>query len=147
MNAKKGDAVKVHYILRDVNDEVIESTHDSVPLKFTLGDRHVITGFDNGVTGMCIGEKKRVHIPFADAYGPWKKEKVFEFDKSKAPANFDPLVGQSVKLHRADGTPVVVTITERTKNGYMMDANHPLAGKDLTFDLELVEIVSSRNEE
>lgn len=142
MIAKSGDKVKVHYTLKDINNEVLESSRDTQPLEFTLGDKHVIPGFDNGVTGMKVGEAKTVHIPFAEAYGPRKEEMIFEFDKSKAPEQFDPTIGQTVKLHRADGMPVMATVIGKTVNGFTMDSNHPLAGKDLTFDLELIEIIT-----
>lgn len=144
MGAKSGDKVKVHYTLKDINDKVVESTRDAEPLEFTLGDKHLIPGFGKGVTGMEVGESKTINIPFAEAYGPRNDKMVFEFDRSKAPENFDPRIGQSVKLHRADGQPVMATVIKRTAKGYMMDGNHPLAGKDLTFDLELVEIVDAK---
>lgn len=144
MGVKNGDKIKVHYTLKDINDKVVESTRDAEPLEFTLGDRHLIPGFGKGVTGMEVGESKTINIPFAEAYGPRNDKMVFEFDRSKAPENFDPRIGQSVKLHRADGQPVMATVTKRTAKGYMMDCNHPLAGKDLTFDLELVEIVDAK---
>ena len=142
MGAQEGDKVKVHYTLKDNNDEVIESTLDAEPLELTLGDKHVIPGFDSGVTGMEVGESKTLHIPAEDAYGPRNEELVFDFDRSKAPESFDPNIGQTVKLHRADGQPIMATVLERTPTGYKMDANHPFAGKDLIFDLKLVEIVS-----
>ncbi|MBI4826565.1 MAG: FKBP-type peptidyl-prolyl cis-trans isomerase [Nitrospirae bacterium] len=142
MIAKSGDKVKVHYTLKDINNEVIESSRETHPLEFTLGDKHVIPGFDKGVTGMKVGESKTINIPFADAYGPRNEAMIFEFDKSKAPEQFDPAIGQTVKLHRADGMPVMATVIGKTVNGFTMDANHPLAGKDLTFDLELVEIIT-----
>ncbi len=142
MSAKNGDTVKVHYKLKDTNDELIESTYDSDPLEFTLGDEHVIPGFNNGIIGMEAGEAKKLHVPFADAYGPRDKEKIFDFDKSKAPESFEPQIGQTIKLHRPNGGAIMATVLERTVTGYKMDANHPFAGKDLIFDLELVEIVT-----
>ena len=76
-----------------------------------------------------------------DAYGPHDEKKVFEFDKEKTPKDFDPQIGQAVQMHRPDSQPVMVTVVGRTEKGYMMDANHPLAGKELIFDLEIVEII------
>jgi peptidylprolyl isomerase len=140
MKAKSGNKVKVHYTLKDINNEMVESSRETEPLEFTLGDKQVIPGFDKGVTGMGVGESKTINVPFIDAYGPRNEDMVFEFDKSKTPENFEPVTGQTVKLHRADGQPVMATVIGKTKKGYQMDANHPLAGKDLTFDLELVEI-------
>jgi peptidylprolyl isomerase len=144
MSAKNGDKVRVHYKLKDINDEVIESTYDSEPLEFTIGDSHVIPGFNNGVIGMKVGETKRLDIPCADAYGPRNEDKIFDFDRSRAPEHFEPHIGQTVKLHRPDGRAIMATVLERTATGYKMDANHPLAGKDLTFDIELVEIINDR---
>lgn len=141
MPAKNGDKVRVHYTLKDVNDKVVESSRDSEPIEFTIGEGKVIPGFEKNVIGMEPKEKKTISIPPEDAYGPHDKKKVFEFDKKKAPPGFEPQIGQAVQLHRPDGKSFLVTVLKFTEKGYMMDANHPLAGKRLNFDLELVKIV------
>ena len=141
MPAKKGDKVKVHYTLKDVNDKVVESSRNSEPIEFTIGEGKVIPGFEKNIIGMKPKEKKTILIPPEDAYGPHDEKKVFEFDKEKTPKDFDPQIGQAVQMHRPDSQPVMVTVVGRTEKGYMMDANHPLAGKELIFDLEIVEII------
>lgn len=141
MPAKNGDKVKVHYTLKDVNGEVIESSTNTIPIEFTIGEGKVIPGFEKNIIGMNSEETKTIMVPPEDAYGTRDEKKVFEFDKKSAPEDFSPQIGQSIQLHRPDGKAFVVTVTGRTEKGFMMDANHPLAGKELAFDLELVEIV------
>ena len=141
MPAKSGDRVKVHYTLKDANGEVIESSTDTSPIEFTIGEGKVIAGFEKNIIGMDPEETKSIKIPPEDAYGPQNEKMVFEFDKKNAPGDFDPQIGQTIQMHRPDGKAFLVTVVGRTENGFMMDANHPLAGKELAFDLELVEIV------
>jgi peptidylprolyl isomerase len=141
MNAKSGATVKVHYTLKDIKGNEVESSLKSDPIEFTIGEGKTIPGFDKGVTGMAVNEKKTITIPPEDAYGPHEKKLIFEYDKKNASADFDPQIGQTIQMHRPDGKTLIVTVIERTEKGYMMDANHPLAGKELIFDLELVEIV------
>ncbi len=141
MPAKNGDKVKVHYTLKDIHGNVVESSVNSMPIEFTIGEGKVIAGFEKNTIGMEPKDTKTVTIPPDDAYGPRNEKKVFEFDKKNAPGDFEPLVGQSIQMHRPDGKSFVVTVLSRTDKGFMMDANHPLAGKELIFDLELVEIV------
>jgi peptidylprolyl isomerase len=140
MPAKNGDKVKVHYTLKDINDNVVESSANTLPIEFTIGEGKVISGFEKTVIGMKPQNKKTVTIPPEDAYGPHDEKKVFEFDKKNAPGDFDPQIGQTITMHRPDGKTFTVTVAGRTETGFMMDANHPLAGKELIFDLELVEI-------
>jgi len=146
MQAKKGDKVKVHYTLKDSNGEIIESSRDAVPIEFIVGDSKVIPGFEKGITGMAINEKKTVKISPDDAYGQHSKDKIFEFARKNAPGDFDPRIGSTIQMHRPDGNAVVVTVLGKTETGYMMDANHPLAGKELTFDLELLEIMDNSSD-
>lgn len=141
MKAKSGDKVKVHYTLKDANGEVVESSLNSQPLEFTIGEGRVIPGFEKGITGMAATETKTITIPPEDAYGLRDEKRMFEFERKNAPGDFDPQIGQTVQMHRPDGKAVVVTVMSRTEKGFMMDANHPLAGKYLTFDLELIEII------
>jgi peptidylprolyl isomerase len=141
MPAKKGDKVKVHYTLKDINGNVVESSVNSIPIEFTIGEGKVIQGFEKNILGMEPRETKTVTILPEDAYGTRDEKKVFEFDKRNAPGDFEPQIGQSIQMHRPDGKSFVVTVLSRTDKGFMMDANHPLAGKELIFDLELVDIV------
>jgi len=141
MQAKQGDRVKVHYTLKDSNGELVETTKDLHPIEFIIGEGTVIPGFEQGIIGMKPEEIKTVTISPENAYGPRDEKKVFEFPRKNAPGDFDPRVGDTVKMHRTDGKAVPVTVMAVTEKGFLMDANHPLAGKELVFDLQLVEIV------
>ena len=142
MQAKEGDRVRIHYTLMFDNEEVIESSVGSVPLEFTIGEGKMIPGLENGVIGMRPGETKRIFVPSEEAYGPYDENMVFEFSRDRAPEGFEPYIGQRVQMYRPDGKPFIVTVIDITEDTFKMDANHPLAGKDLIFDLELLEIVS-----
>jgi len=142
MNAKNGDKVKVHYTLKLDNGDVVESSQDSLPLEFILGEGRMITGFENGIIGMIVGEKRTISVPFEQAYGARREEMVFQFPRSKCPEGFDPQIGHQVQMSWPNGQSFVVIVKDVTQEGFLMDGNHPLAGKDLTFDLELIEIVS-----
>lgn len=141
MQAKQGDRVKVHYTLKDSKGQVIESSRETAPIEFTIGEGKVIPGFEKGVLGIAINELKTITIPPEEAYGLHDEKKVFNFDRKNAPQDFEPRVGDTVRMHRPDGKTVAVTVVGITEQGFLMDANHPLAGKELIFDLELVEIV------
>lgn len=141
MAAQQGDRVRVHYTLKDAQGKVVESSRDSIPIEFVIGEGKVIRGFERNVEGMEPGSTSTVTIPPEDGYGLRDEKRIFEFSRMNAPRDFDPQIGQTVQMHRPDGKSVVVTVLSRTEKGYMMDANHPLAGKELVFDLELVEIV------
>jgi len=141
MQAKQGDRVKVHYTLKDANGELVESTKGSHPVEFIIGEGMVIPGFEQGIIGMNPNETRTVTISPENAYGQRDESKVFEFPRKNAPGDFDPRIGDTVKMHRSDGKAVPVTVMAVTEKGFLMDANHPLAGKELIFDLELVEIV------
>ncbi len=140
MQAKHGAKVKVHYTLKINEGEVVDSSAGAPPLEFTLGDGRMIPGFEAGVIGMSAGEKKTINIPADMAYGVRNEKMVFEFPRDRCPEGFDPQLGQQIQLNRPDGKSFVATVTGVTESGYAMDANHPLAGKDLVFDLEIVEI-------
>jgi len=141
MKAKVGDRVRVHYTLR-IDDEVFESSVGANPIEFTIGNGEVISGFEGGVIDMSPGEKKTICILAEDAYGTYDENKVFKFDRRMSPEGFEPEIGQIVQMYRPDGKSFLVTVVEITDDYFKMDANHPLSGKDLTFDLELVEILS-----
>ncbi len=142
MHAKIGDKVKVHYTLKAADGEVIDSSVNASPLEFTLGEGKLIPGFEKGIIGMTPNDSKTITVPPEEAYGHRKEKMVFEFSRENAPEGFDPQIGQLVQLHRPDGNSFKVTVLGITEKGFKMDANHPLAGKDLIFDLELVEIIS-----
>lgn len=140
VKAKAGDNVKVHYSGRLEDGTVFDSSRDRKPLEFTIGSGAVIPGFDNAVTGMSVGEKKTVSIPAEEAYGPYREEMVVEFQKSNIPDNISPRVGMALQLQAEDGNILPVRVTAMAEDTITLDANPPLAGKDLTFDMELVEI-------
>ncbi|MDO9287869.1 MAG: FKBP-type peptidyl-prolyl cis-trans isomerase [Thermodesulfovibrionales bacterium] len=138
---KEGDRVRVHYTGKLEDGTVFDSSRDGTPLEFTVGKAELIKGFDRGVIGMSAGESKTIKISAEDAYGPHNKERVFEFNRDRSPQDFDPAIGQQVHMQRVDGQPVVVTVIDKSDKSFTMDSNHHMAGKNLTFDITLVEIV------
>lgn len=134
--AKAGDTVKVHYTGKFTDGTQFDSSAGKEPLQFALGSGQVIPGFDEAVTDMKVGEKKTVTIPVDKAYGPHDDSLVFDVPRDELPANITPQVG--MQLSTSNG--MTVTIIEVTESSVKLDANHPMAGKDLVFDLELVEI-------
>ena len=140
VQAKAGDKVKVHYTGTLNNGQVFDSSKDRDPLEFVLGSGMVIAGFDAAVTGLAPGETITKTIPVDEAYGPYQKEMVADIEKQKIPADFELEVGQRLQMQVPGGESMAVTITEIKDEIVTLDGNHPLAGEDLTFDLQLVEI-------
>jgi len=138
--AAKGDTVKVHYTGRLADGSVFDSSCDRDPLEFTTGADQVIPGFEDGVLGMSPGESKTITIPADQAYGQHRDELTAVFDRNQFPPDLHPEVGQQLQLQGENGEPIVVQITNVTDTAVTLDANHPLAGKDLIFDLQLVAI-------
>lgn len=138
---KAGDKVRVHYHGRLTTGETFDKSEGRAPLEFEVGSGMVIKGFDEGVTGMAIGEKKTINIPFAEAYGPTNPEMVIPMPKERFPQDMEIEVGMPLAMSDGNGQQFQVTVTEIKEDVIVLDANHPLAGKDLIFDLELVEIV------
>ncbi|MCI5146864.1 MAG: peptidylprolyl isomerase, partial [Candidatus Electrothrix sp. AR3] len=136
--AKKGDNVKIHYTGTLADGSTFDSSRGVEPLEFTLGSGQVITGFDEAVIGMTLGEKKNVTIPVEKAYGQRNEEMVIKAPRDQVPANITPEVGQQLQMAGPKDQPILVKVTEVTDEHIQLDANPPLAGKDLTFDLELV---------
>lgn len=137
---KNGDTVKVHYHGRLEDGTTFDSSEGRNPLEFEVGAGNVIKGFDEGVLGMQKGEKKTIHIPAEDAYGPSVPENIIEFPRSQFPEDMKPENGMQLNLRSQDGQSFPVVITEVRDDVVVLDANHPLAGKALIFDVELVEI-------
>lgn len=142
---KSGDTVRVHYHGRLNDGSTFDSSEGREPLEFEVGSGNVIAGFDRGVTGMQVGEKKTINIPSDDAYGPKNDEMIMEFPKDRFPADMEPEVGMQLNMSNGAGQNFPVTIAEVRDDVVVLDANHPLAGQDLTFDLELVEIVKGKS--
>jgi peptidylprolyl isomerase len=139
--AKNGDTVNVHYTGKLKDGTIFDSSADREPLEFTIGEGQIIPGFEQGVVGMEPGETKTVNIPADKAYGLHRKELVLVVDKSRIPAHLKPEVGRQLKLNQPGGQAVPVRVTGVSESKVTVDANQPLAGKDLTFDVQLVEIV------
>jgi len=137
---KDGDTVKVHYTGKLDNGEVFDTSRERDPFEFKLGDEAVIPGFEKGVVGMGVGDSKTIEISPDDAYGAKKEELVVEVQKSELPEDITPSLGQRLQIRQQDGNPIVVTITDMDEDNITLDANHPLAGYTLFFDVELVEI-------
>lgn len=137
---QNGDKVKVHYHGKLRTGETFDSSNGRQPLEFTVGSGQVIKGFDDGVKGMQPGEKKTIEIPVEDAYGSKQEEMIIEFPKEQFPPDMSPEVGMQLMMSNG-GQQIPVTIIEVKDQTVILDANHQLAGQDLIFDLELVEIV------
>ena len=141
---KKGDKIKVHYHGKLTSGETFDSSAGREPLEFEVGSGMVIKGFDDGVTGMSVGEKKTVNIPFNEAYGAKNPEMIIEMPKDRFPKDMEIEVGMPLGMSDQEGQQFEVTIVEIKDDVVMLDANHRLAGQDLVFDLELVEIVGAK---
>ncbi|GAB4184999.1 MAG: peptidylprolyl isomerase [Coleofasciculaceae cyanobacterium] len=139
--AKPGDTVKIHYTGKLEDGTVFDSSMNREPLEFTLNGGQVIPGFEQAVVGMMPGESKTQKIPMDQAYGPYRAEMVIEVSRQQLPADLEPEVGQQLQVQQPNGQAVPVFVTEVTDATVTLDANHPLAGEDLTFDIQLVEIV------
>ncbi len=137
---KQGDTVKVHYHGKLTDGTTFDSSEGREPLEFEVGSGQVIKGFDDGVSGMEVGQKKTIQIPVNDAYGPKDENMVVQFPKSNFPADLKPEVGMQLNMTNGSGQVIPVVIVEVGEEDVTLDANHPLAGQDLVFDLELVEI-------
>lgn len=138
---KSGDRIKVHYHGRLTSGETFDNSQGRAPLEFEVGSGTVIKGFDDGVMGMAVGDKKTIHIPFQEAYGPKSPDMIFEMPKDRFPQDMELEEGMILAMSDGQGQQLPVTVTEIRENSVMLDANHRLAGEDLLFDLELVEIV------
>lgn len=138
---KSGDKINVHYTGRLTDGTLFDSSEGREPLEFQVGSGMVIKGFDEGMIGMSVGEKKTVHIPVIEAYGEVDLSYLAVFNKAEIPSDIPYEVGMQLNMHQ-DGTGQVmpVAVVEVTDTTITLDANHPLAGKDLIFDLELISI-------
>ena len=137
--AQPGDTVSVHYTGTLTDGSVFDSSRGRDPLEFTVGAGRVIPGFDAAVTGMAVGEEKTVVIPADQAYGPHRSELMVEIDRVQLPTDLKPAIGQQLELSRG-GQLFVVTVRDVSDASVLLDGNHPLAGEDLTFALELVGV-------
>ncbi|MFH6984435.1 FKBP-type peptidyl-prolyl cis-trans isomerase [Marinoscillum luteum] len=139
--AKANDTVKVHYTGKLTSGQVFDSSLERDPLQFTVGGGQMIKGFDEAVNGMAISEKKTVTIPSAEAYGDRNDELIQTVPRTELPADMKPEAGQTLVATNDNGQQTHVIVQEVTEEAITIDANHPLAGQDLIFEIELVEIV------
>jgi FKBP-type peptidyl-prolyl cis-trans isomerase 2 len=139
---RSGDTARVHYTGRLSDGRIFDSSRERGPIEVTVGSGKVIRGFEQAVTEMQPGEERTVTIPAAQAYGPRRDELMVAVDREEFPEHIEPTVGQKLQVQNDRGQTTVVRIAEVSKERVLLDANHPLAGEDLTFDLELVEIKS-----
>jgi peptidylprolyl isomerase len=139
MAIRKGDTVRVHYIGTLADGAVFDSSRERDPLEFVLGKRMLIDGFEKALIGRKAGERVRVVIPAAEAYGDVDNSLMFEVPLSEVPAHITPEPGLQLSLSCPDGD-MEVTITHADNNKVVLDANHPLAGKELTFDIEIIAV-------
>jgi len=138
--AKTGDTVRVHYTGSLTDGTVFDSSREREPLSFQVGAGQVIPGFNDAVEGMEVGDKIDVTVESKDAYGDYREDFVINVNPTDIPDEIDPEVGMDLQLHQEDGGAIPVKITEVTDDAVTLDANHPLAGKDLKFEIELVGI-------
>jgi peptidylprolyl isomerase len=137
---KDGDTVKVHYHGRLRSGETFDTSEGREPLEFTVGSGQVIKGFDDGVRGMDIGGKRTVEITPDDAYGEKEDDRIIEFPRTQFPPDMKPEVGMQLMMNDEEGQSLPVVVTEVKEESVTLDANHPLAGLDLIFDIELVDV-------
>ncbi len=137
---KKGDKVKVHYTGKLQDGTVFDSSEGREPLEFEVGGGRLIRGFDEGVVGMKVDEEKTINIKAAEAYGDLRDDLIIEVPKAQLPQDIKPEVGMELVSQQPDGQQIIVTVKEVKPEAIVIDANHKLAGKDLTFDVKLVEI-------
>lgn len=138
--AKANDKVSVHYTGKLDDGTVFDSSHDRGPLHFTIGAGQVISGFENGVIGMAEGDTRTVSIKPDDAYGEIREDLIIEINKTDIPQNINIKVGQQLQINRPEGRAIPVLVSDVSDDTITLDANHPLAGKTLTFDIEMVKI-------
>lgn len=138
---KQGDRVKVHYTGKLDDDTQFDSSAGGDPLEFTVGQGEVIPGFDKAVVGMSPGDEKQARIEPVDGYGERKDDLVLNVDRSRLAEDLDPDIGQQLRMRTGDGHEFTVRVVEKKPEALKVDANHPLAGENLHFDIELVAIV------
>ncbi|HID10482.1 MAG TPA: peptidylprolyl isomerase [Candidatus Latescibacteria bacterium] len=139
--AKQGDTVRVHYTGKLEDGTVFDTSLGGEPLEFTIGEGEIIPGFEEAVIGMQPGESKTVTVPSERAFGPHRDELVVEVGRDQFPPHLHPEVGQEYQMRQPDGHMIPVRVVEVSEEAITLDANHPLAGKDLTFEVQLLEVL------
>lgn len=141
VHAKGGDTVNIHYTGRLDDGSVFKTSRGDKPLKFKIGKSRLIPAFQETVVGMKPGELRTVKIVASEAYGPRREEMVVAVARNKFPENIKPYVGLELDVHQQNGEIFAAKVVDVSEGSVTLDANHPLAGKDLTFDIQLVEII------
>lgn len=141
---QEGSIVKVHYTGKLSDGSIFDSSVQRDPLEVTLGQGKLIPGFEKAVIGMEVGDKTTADIPADEAYGARRDDLEMDIEKSQLPEEIEPEVGMQLQLNQPNGQPVPVQITKVEEESITIDANHPLAGKDLSFEIELVEILEDK---
>ncbi|MBN1521931.1 MAG: peptidylprolyl isomerase [Candidatus Aureabacteria bacterium] len=141
VQAKMGDRVKVHYKGTLDNGDVFDSSYERHPIEFTIGEQKLIPGFESALVGMNEGEKKTVNVLSDEAYGQAQADLIAVVKKDRLPSNIEPCVGQVLQVTSQGGAIINFAITDMTDDTVTLDANHPLAGKDLLFEIELLQII------
>ena len=139
--AKSGDTVLVHYRGELKDGSIFDQSKEDDPLQFTLGSGMLIPDFEAAVVDMEIGDAKTIHIEAANAYGLVREDLIISVSRDEFPTHIDPQIGQQLQLTQPDGHPLVVKISDVSEEAVVLDANHALAGKDLTFEIKLVDIL------
>lgn len=140
-SAKTGDKVTVHYTGKLTDGTQFDTSRPDSPIEFTIGENMVIPGFEQAVIGMSPGDTKTTTIPETEGYGPHREEMILTVDRANIPANIDLELGQQLGLQYENNQSLTVTVTDISADSVTLDGNHPLAGQDLVFDIQLVEIV------
>lgn len=139
--AQHGDTVRIHFKGTLENGDVFVSSFDRKPVEFTIGDGQVLPGIENAVVGMTEGESKTVELAAEKAFGDKREELVVTVDRERFSDSVSPEPGQRLKFRNQDGSEIIAKVIDVSPSSVTVDANHPLAGEDVTFDLELVEII------
>ncbi len=137
---KEGDKVKVHYTGTLDDGSVFDSSKERQPLEFEVGSGQIIPGFEKAVLEMAPGDSTSIEIPSGEAYGDVREDMIVNVEREKLPADIDPEVGMQLQLQQPDGNALPVVVSEVTDSHVTIDANHPLAGRDLKFEIELIEV-------
>jgi peptidylprolyl isomerase len=138
--AKNGNTVRIHYTGKTADDTVFGTSIPDKPLEFEIGSGVVLSALEKCIIGMEEGEKRTITVPPEEAFGPRRNELVSVVNKSEIPDHITPTLGQHLQFKRADGRIIDVMVTGMTKEGIVLDANHPLAGHTLNFEIEMIEI-------
>ena len=139
-SAKVGDTVQVHYQAK-TKDKLIFDSKKTEPLKIKIGENQVIPAFEQALIGMDLGQNKTILVPSHEAFGPYIEELISTIDRKELPSHLNLDVGQQLQIQQPDGSMILVTVVQLNDKFAIFDANHPLAGKDITFEIELLDII------